>query len=95
MAARDNIGKAIRETRASGRPAMIAYLTAGFPTKERRVFSILPAQLWPEHDVSLVADGWNSAKTPAVAIKPEGPAISLHSAMDFLAHRSFDGCPFL
>ena len=34
MAARDNISTAIRKARDSGRPAMVAYLTAGFPTKE-------------------------------------------------------------
>jgi tryptophan synthase alpha chain len=34
MAARDTISAAIRKARASGRSAMVAYVTAGFPTKE-------------------------------------------------------------
>ena len=33
MAARDSISTAIRNARDAGRPAMVAYLTAGFPTK--------------------------------------------------------------
>ncbi|HYM35857.1 MAG TPA: tryptophan synthase subunit alpha [Steroidobacteraceae bacterium] len=34
MAARDNISTAIRRARENGRPALVGYLTAGFPTKE-------------------------------------------------------------
>ncbi len=34
MLARDTISIAIRKARDAGRPAMVAYLTAGFPTKE-------------------------------------------------------------
>jgi tryptophan synthase alpha chain len=34
MAARDTISTAIRQARDKGRPAIVAYLTAGFPTKE-------------------------------------------------------------
>jgi tryptophan synthase alpha chain len=34
MAARDTISSAIRAARDAGRPAIVAYLTAGFPTKE-------------------------------------------------------------
>ena len=34
MLARDIISGAIRKSRDSGRPALVAYLTAGFPTKE-------------------------------------------------------------
>jgi len=34
MAARDTISNAIRKARDAGRPAMVAYVTAGFPTKE-------------------------------------------------------------
>src|SRR5690606_36204786 len=34
MAARDSIGKAIRLARERGEPALVAYLTAGFPTRE-------------------------------------------------------------
>jgi tryptophan synthase alpha chain len=34
MAARDSISAAIRKARDVGRPAIVAYVTAGFPTKE-------------------------------------------------------------
>jgi tryptophan synthase alpha chain len=34
MAARDTISTAIRKARDTGRPAIVAYITAGFPTKE-------------------------------------------------------------
>jgi len=34
MAARDSISNAIRAARNGGRPALVPYLTAGFPTKE-------------------------------------------------------------
>jgi tryptophan synthase alpha chain len=34
MAARDSIGKAIRNARERGRPALVAYITAGFPKRE-------------------------------------------------------------
>ena len=34
MAARDSISAAIRKAREAGRPAIVGYLTAGFPTKE-------------------------------------------------------------
>ena len=34
MAARDSISTAIRNARDAGRPAIVAYVTAGFPTKE-------------------------------------------------------------
>jgi tryptophan synthase alpha chain len=34
MAARDSISNAIKTAKASGSPAIIAYITAGFPTKE-------------------------------------------------------------
>ena len=34
MAARDSISAAIRKAREAGRPAIVAYVTAGFPTKE-------------------------------------------------------------
>ena len=34
MAARDSISNAIRTAKASGNPAIVAYITAGFPTKE-------------------------------------------------------------
>src|SRR5687767_10242238 len=34
MSARDSISTAIRNRRATGQPALIAYVTAGFPTKE-------------------------------------------------------------
>jgi tryptophan synthase alpha chain len=34
MAARDSISSAIRKARESGRPAIVAYITAGFPTKD-------------------------------------------------------------
>jgi len=34
MAARDSIATAIRTVRAQGRPALVAYITAGFPTRE-------------------------------------------------------------
>jgi tryptophan synthase alpha chain len=34
MAARDQINNAIRTARSGGRPAIVAYVTAGFPTKE-------------------------------------------------------------
>jgi tryptophan synthase alpha chain len=34
MAARDSISSAIRTAKASGNPAIVAYITAGFPTKE-------------------------------------------------------------
>jgi tryptophan synthase alpha chain len=34
MAARDSISNAIRKARAGDRPAIVAYITAGFPTKE-------------------------------------------------------------
>jgi tryptophan synthase alpha chain len=34
MAARDSISTAIRTARATGRPAIVAYITGGFPTKE-------------------------------------------------------------
>jgi tryptophan synthase alpha chain len=34
MAARDSITEAIRNAKAKGRPALIAYLTAGFPRRE-------------------------------------------------------------
>lgn len=34
MAARDSIGKAIRQARERGEPALVAYLTAGFPKRE-------------------------------------------------------------
>ncbi len=35
MAARDSIGKAIRQARERGEPALVAYLTAGFPKREQ------------------------------------------------------------
>jgi tryptophan synthase alpha chain len=35
MAVRDDISNAIRKVSASGRPAIVGYLTAGFPTKEK------------------------------------------------------------
>jgi tryptophan synthase alpha chain len=34
MAARDSISSAIRKARDSGRPAIVAYITAGFPVKD-------------------------------------------------------------
>jgi tryptophan synthase alpha chain len=34
MAARDSIGKAINSARERGRPALVAYITAGFPERE-------------------------------------------------------------
>jgi tryptophan synthase alpha chain len=34
MAARDSISNAIKTAKASGSPAIVAYITAGFPTKE-------------------------------------------------------------
>lgn len=34
MAARDSIATAIRDVREKGRPALVAYITAGFPTRE-------------------------------------------------------------
>ena len=35
MAARDSIGKAIRSARERGEPALVAYITAGFPQRDR------------------------------------------------------------
>lgn len=34
MAARDAVGEAIRQAKAKGRPALVAYITAGFPKRE-------------------------------------------------------------
>jgi tryptophan synthase alpha chain len=34
MAARDVVGEAIRRAKAKGRPALVAYITAGFPKRE-------------------------------------------------------------
>jgi tryptophan synthase alpha chain len=34
MAARDSISEAIRQAKAQGRPALLAYITAGFPRRE-------------------------------------------------------------
>lgn len=33
MAARDSVGQAIRDAKAKGRPALVAYITAGFPKR--------------------------------------------------------------
>lgn len=41
MAARDNISSAIRKARDAGHPAMVAFITAGFPTKDSFVKNLL------------------------------------------------------
>ena len=48
MAARDSIATAIRKARSNGAPALVAYITAGFPTLE----SFIPQLL----SVAAVAD---------------------------------------
>ncbi|MET0534482.1 MAG: tryptophan synthase subunit alpha, partial [Steroidobacter sp.] len=49
MAARDSIESAIRAAKANGKPAVVAYITAGFPTKES--FRELLAQVGAAADV--------------------------------------------
>jgi tryptophan synthase alpha chain len=48
MAARDSISNAIRQARSNGRPALVAYITAGFPT--------LDAFIPQLHSVAAAAD---------------------------------------
>ena len=43
MSARDQISSTIRAARTRGRPALVAYLTAGFPTKEKFAASLRAA----------------------------------------------------
>ena len=48
MPARDSVSTAIRNRRATGQPALIAYITAGFPKREGFIQQL--------HSVASVAD---------------------------------------
>jgi tryptophan synthase alpha chain len=75
MAARDSIGEAIRAAKAKGSPAIVAYITAGFPT--RAAFREVLAQVGTAADVIEVgvpftdpmADGTTIQRSSRVALE--------------------------
>ena len=98
MAARDSISAAIRKARESGRPAMVAYVTAGFPSKES--FAKNLQAVASEADVIEVgvpfsdpmADGTTVQRSSRVALK-EG--VSLKWIFEFLGRTRVTQCPIL
>lgn len=97
MAARDNISNAIRKARAGGRPAIVAYITAGFPTKESfaaNLQAVASAADVIEIGVPFsdpMADGTTIQRSSRVALQQ---GVSLKWILDFLAGQKAS-CPIL
>jgi tryptophan synthase alpha chain len=99
MAARDNISNAIRNARAAGRPAIVAYITAGFPTKESfaaNLQAVASAADVIEIGVPFsdpMADGTTIQRSSRVAL---AQGVSLKWLLDFLSgQRPAPSCPIL
>jgi tryptophan synthase alpha chain len=81
MAARDSISNAIRAAKSNGSPAIVAYITAGFPTKE--LFRDLLSKVGAAADVIEIgvpftdpmADGTTIQRSSRVAL---AQGVSLH-----------------
>ncbi len=99
MAARDNISIAIRKARDAGRPAMVAYVTAGFPSKESfaaNLKAVASAADVIEIGVPFsdpMADGPTVQRSSRVAL---AQGISLKWILSFLSDQSpAPSCPIL
>lgn len=102
MVARDSIGEAIRAAKAEGRPALVAYVTAGFPKRE--TFSELLSEVCAAVDVVEVgvpftdpmADGTTIQRSSRAALEQ---GVTLKWIMDELRRfndaRGGNGAPLL
>jgi tryptophan synthase alpha chain len=97
MAGRDTISAAIRKARDAGRPAILPYVTAGFPTKESFAKSL--AAIATVADVIEIgvpfsdpmADGTTIQRSSRVALQQ---GVSLKWILEFLSGQKFS-CPLL
>jgi tryptophan synthase alpha chain len=99
MAARDSISSAIRKARDSGRPAIVAYLTAGFPTKESFAKNLLAvASVADVIEIGVpfsdpMADGTTIQRSSRVALSN---GVSLKWILEFFSsQRPAASCPIL
>lgn len=90
MAARDSISTSIRKARESGRPAIVAYVTAGFPTKDafaKNLDSVASVADVIEVGVPFsdpMADGTTIQRSSRVALQN---GVSLKWILEFLGSR--------
>jgi tryptophan synthase alpha chain len=98
MAARDNISNAIRKARAAGRPAIVAYITAGFPTKENFAANLQAvASVADVIEIGVpfsdpMADGTTVQRSSRVALQQ---GVSLKWIFESLAGQQLPSCPIL
>jgi tryptophan synthase alpha chain len=99
MSARENISNAIRKARDGGRPAVVAYVTAGFPTKTsfaKNLKAVASAADVIEIGVPFtdpMADGSTIQRSSRVALEQ---GVSLKWIFDFLSeHRKEFSAPIL
>jgi tryptophan synthase alpha chain len=99
MAARDSISAAIRKARDAGRPAIVAYVTAGFPTKESFAATLnAVASVADVIEIGVpfsdpMADGTTIQRSSRVALQQ---GVSLKWILEFLSGRSpVARCPVL
>jgi len=99
MTARDTITEAIRTARSRGGPALIAYLTAGFPTKDAFAKSLLAvAAVADVIEIGVpfsdpMADGTTVQRSSRVALQQ---GVSLKWIFEFLSgQRPVASCPVL
>jgi tryptophan synthase alpha chain len=99
MAARDSVSNAIRKARDKGQPALVAYLTAGFPTKEsfaKNLEAVASVADVIEIGVPFsdpMADGTTIQRSSRVALEQ---GVSLKWILSFLGGRSsVADCPIL
>jgi tryptophan synthase alpha chain len=91
MSARDSISTAIRKAREDGRPAIVAYVTAGFPTKESFAKNLdAVASVADVIEVGVpfsdpMADGTTIQRSSRVALDQ---GVSLKWILEFLGNRS-------
>jgi tryptophan synthase alpha chain len=99
MAARDTISTAIRKARDAGRPAIVAYVTAGFPTKEsfaKNLQAVASAADVIEVGVPFsdpMADGTTIQRSSRAAL---AQGVSLKWILEFLSgQKPAASCPLL
>jgi tryptophan synthase alpha chain len=99
MALRDNISNAIRKARAGDRPAIVAYITAGFPTKESfaaNLQAVASAADVIEIGVPFsdpMADGTTIQRSSRIAL---AQGVSLKWILEFLSgQKPVASCPIL
>ncbi len=102
MAARDSIGDAIRAAKTKGRPALVAYITAGFP--RRKGFRELLSSVCESADVVEVgvpftdpmADGTTIQRSSRAALEDGVTLQWIFAELEaFSAQRSKHGAPLL